>query len=77
MAEINILLQGLSEDDDHDTAINELLQLPSIDSYLLSLAFARSNGVERLSGNLQNVSDKTQIFIGIRNGRFRIISAIS
>ena len=77
MAEINILLQGLSKDDDHDTAVNKLLQLPSIDSYLLSLAFARSGGVERLSGNLRKVSDKAQVFIGIRNGITSIQSIFS
>ncbi|MFQ5452391.1 MAG: phospholipase D family protein, partial [Candidatus Paceibacterota bacterium] len=32
------------------------------------LAFARRNGVERISDNLEQVSDKTKIFIGIRNG---------
>ena len=69
MAEIDILLQGLIKDDDHDTAVNKLLQLPNIDSYLISMAFVRSNGVERISDNLQRVSDKTQVSIGIRNGR--------
>lgn len=77
MAEINILLQGLSKDDDHDTAINELLQIPDIESYLFSLAFARSGGVERISGNLQKVADKIQVFVGIRNGITSIQSIFS
>lgn len=68
MAEIDILLQGLREDDDHETAVNELLQIENIDSYLFSLAFVRKAGVERIINNLQNVSDKIDIFIGIRNG---------
>lgn len=68
MAEINLLLQGLNNDDDHDTAVNELLQFPDIERYLFSLAFARSGGVERISGNLQKVADKTKVFVGIRNG---------
>ncbi|MBN1379252.1 MAG: phospholipase D family protein [Gammaproteobacteria bacterium] len=68
MAEIKILLQGLIENDDHDSAVNKLLELGNIDSYLLSLAFVRSNGVERLSENLRKISDKTQVFLGIRNG---------
>ncbi len=77
MAEINILLQGLSKDDDHDTAVNELLQIPNIDNYLLSLAFARSGGVDRISGNLNRVADKTKIFVGIRNGITSIQSIFS
>jgi len=68
MAEINILLQGLEQHDDHETAVNQLLQLPDIDQYLFSLAFVRSNGVDKVSDNLKNVSDKIKIFIGIRNG---------
>ncbi len=77
MAEIKILLQGLSKDDDHDTAVNELLKIPNIDSYLFSLAFARSGGVERISGNLRGVANKTQVFIGIRNGITSIQSIFS
>ena len=77
MAEIKILLQGLSEDDDHDTAVNELLQLPNIDNYLLSLAFARSGGVERISGSLLGVAGRIQIFVGIRNGITSIQSLFS
>jgi len=77
MAEINILLQGLTQDDDHDTAVNELLQLPNIDNYLLSLAFARSGGVDRISGNLQSAAEKTEVFIGIRNGITSIQSIFS
>ncbi len=77
MAEINILLQGLERNDDHDTAVNKLLLLPGIEHYLFSLAFARSNGVERISDNLEKVSDKVKIFIGIRNGITSIQSIFS
>ena len=68
MAEIDILLQGLRKDDDHETAVNALLEIKDVEYYLFSLAFARQNGVERISGNLKKVSDKTKIFVGIRNG---------
>ena len=68
MAEIDILLQGLNKDDDHETAVNKLLSIPELENYLFSLAFARSNGVERIKINLGKVSDKTRVFIGIRNG---------
>jgi HKD family nuclease len=68
MAEIDILLQGLKKDDDHETAVNNLLLIPDIDDYLLSLAFVRQSGVDRIKVNLGKVLDKIKIFIGIRNG---------
>lgn len=68
MAEIDILLQGLNKDDDHETALNKLLSIPEVENYLFSLAFVRRNGVESIKNNLEKVSDKTQVFIGIRNG---------
>ncbi len=67
MAEISILLQGLREDDDHETAINSLLEVEDIDNYLFSLAFVRSAGVKRILPNLTKVANKTKIFVGIRN----------
>ena len=77
MAEIEIILQGLSQNDDHETAINRLLTTPDIGSYILSFAFARKNGVERIKGNLEGVADKSQVFIGIRNGITSIQSIFS
>lgn len=77
MAEINILFQGLREENDHDTAVNSLLLLSDIEHYLFSLAFVRRNGVERIQENLRNVSDKVEIFIGIRNGITSIQSIFS
>ena len=68
MAEIDLLLQGLNKDDDHETAVNNLLSIPEVENYLFSLAFARRNGVERIKNNLEKVSGKTRVFIGIRNG---------
>ncbi|RXK89564.1 hypothetical protein EST62_00015 [Chlorobaculum sp. 24CR] len=68
MAELEIILQGLSENDDHETAVNQLLTASDIDNYLFSLAFARKNGVERIEDNLKKVADKSKLFIGIRNG---------
>ena len=77
MAEIEIILQGLSQNDDHETAVNKLLTTPAIDNYLFSLAFARKNGVDRIKENLSNVADKSQIFIGIRNGITSVQSIFS
>ena len=77
MAKIDILLQGLNEDDDHETAVNKLLSISEMENYLFSLAFARRNGVERIRSNLEKVSDKTRVFIGIRNGITSVQSIFS
>jgi hypothetical protein len=77
MAIIKILLQGLEQDDDHDTAVNQLLSLPDMTHYLFSLAFSSRNGVERLSTKLDEISDKLTIFLGIRNGVTSIQSIFS
>ena len=68
MAELEIILQGLIQNDDHETVVNELLKTPAIDGFLFSLAFARENGVDRIKDNLRSVADKSKVFIGIRNG---------
>ena len=47
MAEINILLQGLSKDDDHDTAVNELLQLPLWGKGRCKVRLLRFRGVHK------------------------------
>ena len=44
MAELEIILQGLSQDDDHETAVNKLLTRPGIDDYLFSLRSAVNSG---------------------------------
>ena len=67
MAELKIILQGLSQNDDHETVVNELLKTPAMDGFLFSLAFARENGVDRIKDNLRSVADKSKVFIGIRN----------
>ena len=68
MAELEIILQGLSQNDDHETVVNELLKTPAMDNFLFSLAFAKENGVDRIKDNLRSVADKSKVFIGIRNG---------
>ncbi len=77
MAEIEIILQGLSPNDNHEKAINKLLIMPDMDSYLFSLAFVRKNGVIRVRDNLKKVASKSQIFIGIRNGITSVQSIFS
>ena len=77
MAEIEILLQGLINGDDHETALNNLLSKPNIDSYLFSIAFARSSGIDQIKTQLEKLADKTKLFVGIRNGVTSIQSILS
>ena len=77
MAEIEILLQGLVDGDDHETALNRLLTKKNIDRFLLSIAFARSSGINQIKNELEKVADKSKVFIGIRNGVTSIQSIIS
>ena len=68
MADVEILLQGLQENHDHETAILELLAETNVERFLLSVAFARSSGVSRISDALCSISDKVDFYIGIANG---------
>ena len=68
MANVGILLQGLREDDDHQTAVNALLSLPDMDSFVLSLAFVRRSGVNAICDELNKIAHKATFFVGIRNG---------
>ena len=77
MAEIEILLQGLVDGDDHETALNKLLAKQDMDSFLLSIAFVRSNGINQIKAGLSEVADKSKVFMGIRNGVTSIQSITS
>ena len=68
MAKIEFLLQNLQGNDDHEVAVNRLLSTVEAEALLLSIAFVRNSGVERLQDALGEVSEKTQVFAGIRNG---------
>ena len=68
MAKVDILLQGLQADDHHEAAVNKLLALPNAENILLSVAFVRRAGVDRIRDKLSDVSGITEIFLGIRNG---------
>ena len=68
MAKIEILLQNLQGNNDHEVAVKRLLGTVDAEALLLSIAFVRNSGVERLQDALGEVSEKTQVFVGIRNG---------
>ena len=45
MAKIRLLAQGLIENNDHLSAVNQLLQLEAANEILISVAFVRKSGV--------------------------------
>lgn len=77
MAKIEVLFQGLVDGDDHEAALNQLLAKQNIDCFLLSIAFARSSGINQIKTELAKVADKSKIFVGIRNGVTSIQSITS
>lgn len=68
MANIRYLLQGKSEKDDHLAAINHIFQLANIQQVFISVAFVREAGIELIESILLPHFDKTELFLGIRNG---------
>ncbi len=68
MAKVNLLLQGLCDNHDHETCVKELLKVEDAQEILISVAFARLRGVIQLKDELSEVKDKINIIIGISNG---------
>ena len=68
MAEIKLLAQGLIENQDHLSAVNQLLQLKDVNEILISVAYARKGGVIAISEALSSKKDITNLYIGINNG---------
>lgn len=68
MAEIKLLAQGLIENHDHLSAVNQLLKLEGTKEILISVAYARKGGVTAISEALSGKKDITSLYIGINNG---------
>jgi HKD family nuclease len=68
MAEIKLLAQGLIENNDHLSAVNQLLHLEDANEILISVAFVRKSGIVAISDALSSKKDITNLYIGIRNG---------
>ena len=68
MSKINFLLQGLSETEDHYAALDRLLNLPEVNKCLISVAFMNMAGASMVVDKLAMLSDRLNLFVGIRNG---------
>lgn len=68
MAKVEILLQGLSDNHDHETAVKNLLRTKNTEQFIISVAFARARGVRQLQTELCATRGKIAMYIGIANG---------
>lgn len=68
MAKPSFILQGIRKDNDHESALKEMLSLENINQIILSVAFVRENGVLQISDLLKKHSKHAVVYVGIRNG---------
>lgn len=64
----SMILQGLNNSSDHLTSVRNLLSNESADQFIISVAYARLNGVMQLRDLLIKNSNKITIYLGISNG---------
>ena len=63
----SFILQAVA-DENHASAVNNLLSSGASDKFIVSTAFMTEAGLSLIGGALSSVADKTEIFVGIRNG---------
>lgn len=68
MAQPSFILQGVRKNNDHESALKHLLAMDNLSHAILSVAFARENGVSAISKELSTKAKKITLMVGIRNG---------
>ena len=66
MADLNFILQAVTAAN-HAESIRTLLQLEKPTQILVSVAFARTTGLEAIHDSIEPLAAKTKFFVGIRN----------
>lgn len=66
MADLNFILQAVTTAN-HAESIRALLALPKPTQILVSVAFARTTGLESIQESIKPLAAKTKFFVGIRN----------
>lgn len=66
MADLDFILQAVTADN-HAEFIRTLLQLPEPTQIVVSVAFARTTGLEAIQKNIKPLAKRTKFFVGIRN----------
>ncbi len=66
MADLSFILQAVTKAN-HAESVRALLQLPMAAQVLVSVAFARTKGLDSIQDCLKPLATKTKCFVGIRN----------
>jgi HKD family nuclease len=66
MADLNFILQAVTKAN-HAESIRTLLALPKPTQIVVSVAFARTTGLEAIQESIKPLAAKTKFFVGIRN----------
>lgn len=66
MADLNFILQAVTTAN-HAESIRTLLALPKPTQIVVSVAFARTTGLEAIQESIKPLAAKTKFFVGIRN----------
>ncbi len=66
MADLNLILQAVTTTN-HAESIRTLLELPKPTQIVVSVAFARTTGLEAIQESIKPLAAKTKFFVGIRN----------
>jgi len=66
MADLNFIFQAVTTAN-HAESIRTLLALSKPTQIVVSVAFARTTGLESIQKNIKPLADKTKFFVGIRN----------
>lgn len=63
----SFILQAVA-DENHASAVNNLLASGTSDKFIVSTAFMTEAGLSLIRETLASVAEKTEVFVGIRNG---------
>lgn len=66
MADINFIFQAITKAN-HADSVRTLLQLPKPTHIIVSVAFARTTGIEAIQDSINLPAGNTKFFVGIRN----------
>ena len=66
MADLNFILQAVTTEN-HAESIRKLLALPKPTQIIVSVAFARTTGLNAIQDSIKPIAANTKFFVGIRN----------
>lgn len=67
MANLDFVLQGLSETSDHYASTHTVFSLPDVTSGIVASAFMNAAGASIISEMVEPLSDRIKVYVGVRN----------